>query len=159
MITKMFSLIDFIVCDFCLSCIVNWKYSNLLIIFIRDPIPVPEKQRKPLTEVQEFNLHVDHRAVDRAEFDKKVTFPPPCTSFLSFFFFFNTILIKEVPFYQIKEKEVVYKRYREEAESARMVSTYNTSYVCNLFPQVISRTRLGRCFLYLFYCRWRKRRL
>lgn len=38
----------------------------------RDPIPVPEKIRKPLTDVQEFNLHVDHRAVDRAEFDKKV---------------------------------------------------------------------------------------
>ncbi|KAK6157170.1 hypothetical protein DH2020_011418 [Rehmannia glutinosa] len=57
-----------------------------------DPIPVPEKERKPLTEVQEFNLHVEHRAVDRAEFDKK-----------------------------IKEKEMVYKRYREEAESARMM--------------------------------------
>lgn len=38
----------------------------------RDPIPVPEKVRKPLTQVQEFNLHVDHRAVDRAEFDHKV---------------------------------------------------------------------------------------
>lgn len=38
----------------------------------RDPIPVPEKVRKPLTEVQEFNHHVDHRAVDRSEFDKKV---------------------------------------------------------------------------------------
>lgn len=38
----------------------------------RDPIPVPEKVRKPLTEVQEFNLHIEHRAVDRAEFDKKV---------------------------------------------------------------------------------------
>lgn len=40
----------------------------------RDPIPVPEKVRKPLTEVQGFDLHVDHRAVDRADFDKKVTF-------------------------------------------------------------------------------------
>jgi targeting protein for Xklp2 len=38
----------------------------------RDPIPVPEKVRKPLTQVQEFNLHVDHRAVDRADFDQKV---------------------------------------------------------------------------------------
>lgn len=38
----------------------------------RDPIPVPEKVRKPLTQVQEFNLQVDHRAVDRAEFDQKV---------------------------------------------------------------------------------------
>ncbi|KAM6548906.1 hypothetical protein CsatB_020582 [Cannabis sativa] len=36
-----------------------------------DPIPVPEKVRKPLTEVQGFSLHVDHRAVDRAEFDQK----------------------------------------------------------------------------------------
>ncbi|KAK6151744.1 hypothetical protein DH2020_014379 [Rehmannia glutinosa] len=61
-------------------------------ILKEDPIPVPEKERKPLTEVQEFNLHVEHRAVDRAEFDKK-----------------------------IKEKEMVYKRYREEAESARMM--------------------------------------
>ncbi|XP_030482220.2 protein TPX2 [Cannabis sativa] len=56
-----------------------------------DPIPVPEKVRKPLTEVQGFSLHVDHRAVDRAEFDQK-----------------------------IKEKEVMYKRYREESEAARM---------------------------------------
>lgn len=39
----------------------------------RDPIPVPEKERKPLTQVEGFNLHVDHRAVGRAEFDKKVT--------------------------------------------------------------------------------------
>ncbi|KAL8158523.1 hypothetical protein V2J09_000060 [Rumex salicifolius] len=57
-----------------------------------DPIPVPEKERKPLTEVQEFNLHVVHRAVERSEFDKKV-----------------------------KEKEVFYKRYREEQEAAKMM--------------------------------------
>ncbi|XP_057505719.1 protein TPX2-like [Actinidia eriantha] len=57
-----------------------------------DPIPVPDKVRKPLTEVQEFNLHLDHRAGDRAEFDKK-----------------------------IKEKEMMYKRYREESESAKMM--------------------------------------
>ncbi|KAI5652483.1 hypothetical protein M9H77_29670 [Catharanthus roseus] len=61
-------------------------------ILNEDPIPVPEKIRKPLTDVQEFNLHVDHRAVDRAEFDKK-----------------------------IKEKEMMYKRYREEAESAKQM--------------------------------------
>ena len=58
----------------------------------RDPIPVPEKVRRPLTEVQEFDLHVVSRAADRAEFDKK-----------------------------IKEKEMIYKRYRDEAESANMV--------------------------------------
>lgn len=58
----------------------------------RDPIPVPEKVRRPLTEVQEFDLHVEHRAVDRAEFDKK-----------------------------IKEKEMMYKRYRDETESAKLV--------------------------------------
>ncbi|KAI3439860.1 uncharacterized protein J3R85_004271 [Psidium guajava] len=58
----------------------------------RDPIPLPEKVRKPLTQVQEFNLHVDHRAVDRAEFDQK-----------------------------IKEKEAMYKRYREESEAAKMI--------------------------------------
>ncbi|XAR55534.1 hypothetical protein NMG60_11035631 [Bertholletia excelsa] len=61
-------------------------------ILKEDPIPVPEKSRKPLTEVQEFNLHVEHRALDRADFDKK-----------------------------IKEKEMMYKRYREEAESAKMM--------------------------------------
>ncbi|CAA3028854.1 TPX2 isoform X2 [Olea europaea subsp. europaea] len=61
-------------------------------ILEEDPILVPEKARKPLTEVQEFNLHVNHRAVDRAEFEKK-----------------------------IKEKETTCKRYREEAESARMM--------------------------------------
>ncbi|XP_052178024.1 protein TPX2 isoform X2 [Diospyros lotus] len=61
-------------------------------ILKEDPIPVPEKTRKPLTEVQEFNLHVEHRAEDRAEFDKK-----------------------------IKEKEMMYKRYRDEAESAKMM--------------------------------------
>ncbi|KAI3736113.1 hypothetical protein L6452_15646 [Arctium lappa] len=61
-------------------------------ILKEDPIPVPEKVRRPLTEVQEFDLHVEHRAVDRAEFDKKV-----------------------------KEKEMMYKRYRDEAESAKMM--------------------------------------
>lgn len=39
---------------------------------LRDPIPVPEKARKPLTAIQEFNLHVDDRAVERADFDHKV---------------------------------------------------------------------------------------
>ncbi|KAG7011981.1 Protein TPX2, partial [Cucurbita argyrosperma subsp. argyrosperma] len=57
-----------------------------------DPIPLPEKSRKPLTQIQKFNLHVDNRAVDRAEFDEKV-----------------------------KEKEMMYKRYREESDAARMV--------------------------------------
>ncbi|XP_073121451.1 protein TPX2 [Henckelia pumila] len=61
-------------------------------ILKEDPIPVPEIQRKPLTEVQVFNLQINHRAAERAEFDKK-----------------------------IKEKEATYKRYREEAESARMM--------------------------------------
>ncbi|KAK4364070.1 hypothetical protein RND71_015428 [Anisodus tanguticus] len=61
-------------------------------ILTEDPIPVPEKVRKPLTEVQDFKLRVNHRSIDRAEFDKK-----------------------------IKDKEVMHKRYREEAESARMM--------------------------------------
>ncbi|KAG2262026.1 hypothetical protein Bca52824_069105 [Brassica carinata] len=61
-------------------------------VITEDPIPVPEKVRKPLTAIQEFNLHVDHRAVDRADFDHK-----------------------------IKEKEMMYKRYREETEAAKMV--------------------------------------
>ncbi|XP_050205814.1 protein TPX2 [Mercurialis annua] len=57
-----------------------------------DPIPLPEKVRMPLTQVQQFSLHVDNRAVDRAEFDDKV-----------------------------KEKEILYKRYREESEAAKMI--------------------------------------
>ncbi|XP_042494669.1 protein TPX2 [Macadamia integrifolia] len=57
-----------------------------------DPIPVPEKARKPLTQVQEFELQVDHRVIERSEFDKK-----------------------------IKEKEMTYKRYREEHEAAKMM--------------------------------------
>ncbi|KAJ6371713.1 hypothetical protein OIU77_002099 [Salix suchowensis] len=57
-----------------------------------DPIPVPERARKPLTQVQQFNLHADQRAVERAEFDHKV-----------------------------KEKEMMYKRYREESDTARMM--------------------------------------
>ncbi|CAN1230995.1 Protein TPX2, partial [Linum perenne] len=46
-------------------------------ILKEDPIPVPEKVRRPLTEVQQIHLHVDHRAVDRAEFDQKANFPLP----------------------------------------------------------------------------------
>ncbi|KAL1355885.1 hypothetical protein HN51_007848 [Arachis hypogaea] len=61
-------------------------------ILKEDPIPVPEKVRKPLTQVQQFNLHVEHRAVDRAQFDER-----------------------------IKEKEMMHKRYREESEAARMI--------------------------------------
>ncbi|CAN4103303.1 unnamed protein product [Withania somnifera] len=68
-------------------------------VLVEDPIPVPEKVRKPLTQVQEFNLHVDHRATDRAEFDKK-----------------------------IKEKEMMYQKYREEAEAARTVCIFSCAY-------------------------------
>jgi targeting protein for Xklp2 len=49
----------------------------------RDPIPVPEKVRKPLTEVKEFDLHLNHRAVDRAQFDERVM------KEVYFFFVFN----------------------------------------------------------------------
>lgn len=52
--------------------VIVWLNSHF-VDWYRDPIPVPEKERKPLTEVQEFNLHVIHRAVDRAQFDKKVS--------------------------------------------------------------------------------------
>ncbi|MCE2055135.1 hypothetical protein HAX54_042051 [Datura stramonium] len=67
----------------------NFKAQPVL---AEDPIPVPEKVRKPLTQVQDFKLRVDHRSRDRSEFDKK-----------------------------IKQKEVMHKRYREEAESARLM--------------------------------------
>ncbi|KAJ3670485.1 hypothetical protein LUZ60_010809 [Juncus effusus] len=61
-------------------------------ILKEDPIPVPAKERRPLTEVQGFALHVDQRSVQRQEFDNKV-----------------------------KEKETVYKRMREEAESVKQI--------------------------------------
>ncbi|CAM6045068.1 unnamed protein product [Sphagnum compactum] len=54
------------------------------------PAFIPVKSRKPLTEVQEFNFHVDHRAVERAEFDL-----------------------------QVMEKHNQYKRFREEVEAFR----------------------------------------
>lgn len=61
--------------------ICSWSFNTFFGIKIlielvswysRDPIPVPEIQRRPLTEVQVFNLQVNHRAAERAEFDKKV---------------------------------------------------------------------------------------
>ncbi|KAL6657984.1 hypothetical protein ACP70R_005764 [Stipagrostis hirtigluma subsp. patula] len=61
-------------------------------ILKEDPIPLPEKERKPLTEVQQFVLHVDERAVERSEFDN-----------------------------MIKEKEKTYKRLREENEFAQKI--------------------------------------
>lgn len=57
-----------------------------------DPLPLPKKERKPLTEIQEFVLRVDHRAVHRSQFDQK-----------------------------IKEKEKASKRSREENEKAKMI--------------------------------------
>ncbi|KAJ0983007.1 hypothetical protein J5N97_011262 [Dioscorea zingiberensis] len=57
-----------------------------------DPLPLPEKARKPLTDVQEFMLHADQRAAQRSEFDKK-----------------------------IKEKEMMYKRIREEYETTKQI--------------------------------------
>ncbi|KAF8669525.1 hypothetical protein HU200_051328 [Digitaria exilis] len=66
--------------------------QTLSIYIRRDPIPLPEKERKPLTEVQQFALHVDERAVQRSEFDNMV-----------------------------KEKEKTYKRLREENEFAQKI--------------------------------------
>lgn len=101
---------------------------ELKVLFCRDPIPVPDKDRKPLTEVQEFNLHVDHRAVDRAEFDKKVIFLSHFLAHLNLFTFSLLVwILKQRIVAQIKEKEMIYKRYREEAESARMVC-----YTCSM---------------------------
>ncbi|GLJ44975.1 hypothetical protein SUGI_0946730 [Cryptomeria japonica] len=54
------------------------------------PVHIPEVPRMPLTEVQEFTFHVDARAAERMEFDKKVL-----------------------------EKQNMYKRYREEYEAAK----------------------------------------
>ncbi|KAL0926738.1 hypothetical protein M5K25_002983 [Dendrobium thyrsiflorum] len=63
-------------------------------ILEEDPIPLPGRERKPLTDVQEFVLLVDHRAVERSKFDKKM-----------------------------KEKELTGKRIREEQENAKMVKS------------------------------------
>ncbi|KAI8558570.1 hypothetical protein RHMOL_Rhmol04G0105100 [Rhododendron molle] len=73
------------------------------LIVKENPFPVPEKVRKPMTEVQEFNLSPDNRAVDREEFDKNVLPSPP-----------HYVI-------EIKEKETTYTRYIDKAESARMV--------------------------------------
>ncbi|AEE27612.1 targeting protein for XKLP2 [Arabidopsis thaliana] len=86
-----------------------------------DPIPVPEKVRMPLTEIQEFNLHVEHRAVERADFDHKVSI-----LFSHFSKQKNASITSEIDesilfWNQIKEKENQYKRYREESEAAKMV--------------------------------------
>ncbi|KAG0477347.1 hypothetical protein HPP92_014188 [Vanilla planifolia] len=37
-----------------------------------DPIPLPDRERKPLIEIQVFALHVDHRAVERTDFNQMV---------------------------------------------------------------------------------------
>lgn len=54
------------------------------------PVFMPVRSNKPLTEVSEFKFNVDSRALERAEFDKKVA-----------------------------EKQNLYKHYREEYEAAR----------------------------------------
>jgi targeting protein for Xklp2 len=75
----------------------------------------------PLTEIQEFNLHVEHRAVERADFDHKVSI-----LFSHFSKQKNASITSEIDesilfWNQIKEKENQYKRYREESEAAKMV--------------------------------------
>ncbi|MFS7915385.1 hypothetical protein Hanom_Chr02g00164681 [Helianthus anomalus] len=65
-----------------------WSFGQIC----RDPIPLPKKVRMPLMEVREIDLHVEHQAADRGEFDKKV-----------------------------KEKELMYKRCPDEAEYAKML--------------------------------------
>ncbi|CAM6109343.1 unnamed protein product [Calypogeia fissa] len=54
------------------------------------PVFVPQRSRKPLTEVHEFTSHLETRAADRADFDQGVA-----------------------------EKHNQYKRFREEYEAAR----------------------------------------
>ncbi|WCJ43107.1 targeting protein for XKLP2 [Euphorbia peplus] len=61
-------------------------------ILKEDPIPLPEKVRKPLTEVKQFSLQIDDRAIIRADFDQK-----------------------------LKVKEQMYNRYKEEKEAARLM--------------------------------------
>ncbi|MCO5608455.1 hypothetical protein L7F22_062665 [Adiantum nelumboides] len=59
-------------------------------ILCNGPVFVPERSRKPLTEVQEFAFQVDFRALERADFDRKVF-----------------------------EKQNSYKRFREEYEASK----------------------------------------
>lgn len=54
------------------------------------PAVLPERPRKPLTVIEEFNLLVDQRAIEREDFEKKMA-----------------------------EKQMQYKRYREKYEAAR----------------------------------------
>ncbi|CAM6104698.1 unnamed protein product [Calypogeia fissa] len=54
------------------------------------PVFVPQRSRKPLTEVHEFTFHLETRAAERADFDQRVA-----------------------------EKHNQYKRFREEYEAAR----------------------------------------
>ncbi|KAG8641411.1 probable serine/threonine-protein kinase At1g54610 isoform X1 [Manihot esculenta] len=70
----------------------NMRIFKAQPVIKEDPIPLPEKVRKPVTQVDQFSLHTDNRAVDRAKFHHK-----------------------------LKVKEQLYKRYREESEAARMI--------------------------------------
>ncbi|KAL3692098.1 hypothetical protein R1sor_005749 [Riccia sorocarpa] len=54
------------------------------------PVFMPFRSRKPLTDVQEFQFHLDSRATERAEFEK-----------------------------MLQEKQNQYKRFREECEAVR----------------------------------------
>jgi hypothetical protein len=42
------------------------------LVVISAPVFMPVRSNKPLTEVSEFKFNVDSRALERAEFDKKV---------------------------------------------------------------------------------------
>ncbi|KAE8662310.1 Detected protein of confused Function [Hibiscus syriacus] len=89
---------------------------NRTFLICRDPILVPEKVRKPLIQVQEFDLQVNHRAVDRAEFDQKLNFS---FSLVEDFHSISTPIMNL--FLQINEKEMIYKRYKEDVKAARMI--------------------------------------
>lgn len=125
------SVVECLMCFFILHFWQQWKrlFKISVVLIGRDPIPLPEKARKPLTDVQEFNLHVQHRAVDRAEFDKKVFFGwtnfyiwnPWETKKVSCGLCVWYVVVLTHDWFQVKEKEMMYKRYREEAESAKQV--------------------------------------
>ncbi|GMH10148.1 hypothetical protein Nepgr_011989 [Nepenthes gracilis] len=67
------------------------RMSKLHHTLKRNIVSLPGKEHKPLTQVEEFNLHVEHRAVDRIEFDRIV-----------------------------KVREVKYERHKEEAEASEL---------------------------------------
>ena len=123
----------------------------------RDPIPVPEKVRKPLTQVQQFNLHVDNRAVDRAEFDHKVklsVYIPFIFNYIYLEYMDFSVLIKII--YRLKRKKWC---IRDTEKRVRQHRWYGCKIIifCNILVcSIVNMIKLKK--FWNSVCRWRKRR-